>query len=234
MDRNGTAGQQKGENSMQKPILELKNISLISKDKIILKNINLKIQKGALIAILGESGSGKSTMLKIIAGWEKPSKGRVLMTLPDRQVDITDLPSNERDIHLMPPNYELFINKDARKNIAFGLKHKGLKVGEVNAEVEQLIEELELKGYEYRFLKDLSSGQQQRISFARTIIGKPSILLLDEPFSALNDRLRVIIQNIIKRYQVQYGMTVICTMHDKNAAMEFSDEVLTMANGELK
>ena len=118
------------------------------------------MQKGALIAILGESGSGKSTVLRVIAGWEKPTAGRVFMTLLGRQVDITELPSNERDIHLMPPNYELLINKDARKNIAFGLKHKELKVGEVNAEVEKLINELELKGYEYRFLKDLSSGQQ--------------------------------------------------------------------------
>ena len=218
---------------MELPILELQNISLVAKDKIILKNINLQVPRGALIAILGESGSGKSTMLRVIDGWEKPTSGRVLMTLLDRQVDITDLPSNERDIHLMPPNYELLINKDARKNIAFGLKHKGLKVGEVNAEVEKLINELELKGYEYRFLKDLSSGQQQRIAFARTIIGKPSILLLDEPFSALNDRLRVIIQNIIKRYQEQYGMTVIYTTHNKKAAKQFSDEVLIMEGGEL-
>lgn len=215
-------------------ILELKNISLIAKDKIILRNINWEVPKGALIAILGESGSGKSTMLRVIDGWEKPTSGRVLMTLLGRQVDITELPMNERDIHLMPPNYELLINKDARKNIAFGLKHKGLKVGEVNAEVEKLINELELRGYEYRFLKDLSSGQQQRIAFARTIIGKPSILLLDEPFSALNDRLRLIMQNIIKRYQEQCGMTVIYTTHNKKAAKEFSDEVLTMEGGELR
>lgn len=219
---------------MELPILELQNTSLIAKDKIILKNINLQVPRGALIAILGESGSGKSTVLRVIDGWEKPTAGRVLMTLLDRQVDITKLPSNERDIHLMPPNYELLINKDARKNIAFGLKHKGLKVGEVNAEVEKLINELELKGYEYRFLKDLSSGQQQRIAFARTIIGKPSILLLDEPFSALNDRLRLIMQNIIKRYQEECGMTVIYTTHNKKAAKQFSDEVLTMEGGELR
>ena len=218
---------------MELPILELQNISLIAKDKIILKNINLQVPRGALIAILGESGSGKSTMLRVITGWEKPTSGCVLMTLLDRQVDITELPSNERDIHLMPPNYELFINKDARKNIAFGLINKGLNVGEVNAEVDKLIDELELKGYEYRFLKDLSSGQQQRIAFARTIIGQPSILLLDEPFSALNDRLRLIMQNIIKRHQEECGMTVIYTTHNKKAAKQFSDEVLTMEGGEL-
>lgn len=218
---------------METPILELKNISLIAKDKTILKNINLQVPRGALIAIIGESGSGKSTVLRVIDGWEKPTSGRVLMTLLDRQVDITELPMNERDIHLMPPNYELFINKDAHRNIAFGLINKGLNVGEVNAEVEKLINELELKGYEYRFLKDLSSGQQQRIAFARTIIGKPSILLLDEPFSALNDRLRLLMQNIIKRYQEECGMTVIYTTHNKKAAREFSDEVLTMKSGEL-
>lgn len=218
---------------MELPILELQNISLVAKDKIILKNINLQVPRGALIAILGESGSGKSTMLRVITGWGKPTAGRVFMTLLDRQVDITEMPMNERDIHLMPPNYELFINKDARKNIAFGLINKGLNVGEVNAEVEKLINELELKGYEYRFLKDLSSGQQQRIAFARTIIGKPSILLLDEPFSALNDRLRLIMQNIIKRYQEQYRMTVIYTTHNKKAAKQFSDSVLIMEGGEL-
>lgn len=218
---------------MELPILELQNISLIAKDKIILKNINLQVPRGALIAILGESGGGKSTMLRVIDGWEKPTSGRVLMTLLDRQVDITELPMNERDIHLMPPNYELFINKDARRNIAFGLINKGLNVGEVDDQVMKLIEELELKGYEYRFLKDLSSGQQQRVAFARTIIGKPSILLLDEPFSALNDRLRLIMQNIIKRYQEECGMTVIYTTHNKKAAKQFSDEVLTMEGGEL-
>lgn len=129
---------------METPILELKNISVIAKGKTILKNINLKVQKGALLAILGESGSGKSTVLRVIAGWEKPSIGHVLMTLGDKQVDITDVPINERDIHLMPPNYELFRNKDARRNIAFGLKKKGLNVGEVDAQVAELIEELEL------------------------------------------------------------------------------------------
>ena len=214
-------------------ILELQNISLIAKDKIILKNINLQVPRGALIAILGESGCGKSTLLRVIAGWEKPSKGQVFMTLFNRQVDITDVPVNERDIRLMPPSYELFINKDARRNIAFGLINKGSNVGEVDAQAMKLIEQLELKGYEYRFLKDLSSGQQQRIAFARTIIGKPSILLLDEPFSALNDRLRLIMQNIIKRYQEECGMTVIYTTHNKKAAKEFSDEVLSMECGEL-
>ena len=148
-------------------------------------------------------------------------------------VDITDVPINERDIHLMPPNYELFRNMNAIKNISYGLKRQELTVGEVNEQVLTLIKELELNGYEYRYLPDLSSGQQQRIAFARTIIGKPSILLLDEPFSALNDRLCAIMQNIIKRYQEQYGMTVIYTTHNKKAAREFSDEVLTMEGGEL-
>lgn len=212
-------------------ILELQNISLIAKDKIILKNINWKVPKGALIAILGESGSGKSTLLKVISGWEKPSKGQVFMTLFNRQTDITDVPVNERDIHLMPPSYELFINMDARKNIAYGLRYKDLNVGEVNEQVREIIEALELKGYEYRFLKDLSSGQQQRVAFARTIIGKPSILLLDEPFSALNDRLRVIMQNIIKRYQEECGMTVIYTTHDRKAARQFSDKIIEIKDG---
>ena len=214
-------------------ILELQKITLVTKDKTILKNINLKVPKGALLAILGESGSGKSTLLKVIDGWENPTSGRVLVTLGGTQVDITELPMNKRDIHLMPSNYELFINKDARSNIAYGLKHKGMNMDEVDAEVAKLVEELELKGYEYSFSKDLSSGQQQRIAFARTIIGKPSILLLDQPFSTFNDRLRLLMQNIIKRYQEECCMTVIYTTHNKKAAYEFSDEVLTMKSGEL-
>lgn len=218
---------------METPILELKEIGVIAKDRVIVRNINLSVRKGELIALIGESGSGKSTVLRVIAGWEKPSTGRVFMTLGEEQVDITDVPINERDIHLMPPNYELFRNMNAIKNISYGLKHQELTVGEVNEQVLTLIKELELKGYEYRYLPDLSSGQQQRVAFARTIIGKPSILLLDEPFSALNDRLRLIMQNIIKRYQEQYGMTVIYTTHNKKAAREFSDEVLTMEGGEL-
>ncbi len=218
---------------METPILELKEIGVIAKDGVIVRNINLSVPKGELIALIGESGSGKSTVLRVIAGWEKPSIGHVLMTLGDKQVDITDVPINERDIHLMPPNYELFRNMNAIKNISYGLKRQELTVGEVNEQVLTLIKELELNGYEYRYLPDLSSGQQQRIAFARTIIGKPSILLLDEPFSALNDRLCAIMQNIIKRYQEQYGMTVIYTTHNKKAAREFSDEVLTMEGGEL-
>jgi len=155
------------------------------------------------------------------------------MTLDGKLEDITEVPMNKRDIHLMPPNYELFINMDARKNIAYGLKHKDVKVGEVNAEVAELIDKLELKGYEYRFLKDLSSGQQQRIAFARTIIGKPSILLLDEPFSALNDRLRAVMQTIIKRYQKKYGITVIYTTHNMKAAKQFSDSIIEINGGEI-
>jgi len=212
-------------------ILELQNISLIAKDKIILKNINLKVQKGALLAILGESGSGKSTMLRVIDGWEEPSAGRVFMTLGEEQVDITELPMNERDIHLMPPNYELFRNMNAIKNISYGLKRQELTVGEVNEQVLTLIKELELNGYEYRYLPDLSSGQQQRIAFARTIIGKPSILLLDEPFSALNDRLCAIMQNIIKRYQEECGMTVIYTTHNMKTARHFADRIIEMRDG---
>lgn len=218
---------------MEMPILELKKIGVIAKDRIIVKNLNLSVPKGALIALIGESGSGKSTVLRVIAGCEKPTAGKVFMMMFDRQVDITDVPVNERDIHLMPPNYELFRNMNAIKNISYGLKRQELTVGEVNEQVLALIKELELNGYEYRYLPDLSSGQQQRIAFARTIIGKPSILLLDEPFSALNDRLCAIMQNIIKRYQQEYGMTVIYTTHNKKAAREFSDDVLLMESGEL-
>ncbi len=134
---------------MEEPILELKDIVVLTKDKLILNNVNLSIPRGALVALIGESGSGKSTLLKVIAGWEKPNPGRGKTTLDDELEDITDMPINERDIHLMPPNYELFINMDARKNIAYGLKSKGLTVGEVKAEVAELIEELELKGYKY-------------------------------------------------------------------------------------
>ncbi len=134
---------------MEKPILELKDIVVLTKDKLILNNVNLSVPRGALVALIGESGSGKSTLLKVIAGWEQPNSGRVLMAINDKLEDITDIPINERDIHLMPPNYELFVNMDARKNIAYGLKSKGLTVGEVNAEVAELIEELELKGYKY-------------------------------------------------------------------------------------
>ena len=216
---------------METPILELKEIGVIAKDGVIVRNINLSVPKGELIALIGESGSGKSTVLRVIAGWEKPSIGRVFMTLGEEQVDITDLPSNERDIHLMPPNYELFRNMNAIKNISYGLKCQELTVGEVNEQVLTLIKELELNGYEYRYLPELSSGQQQRIAFARTIIGKPSILLLDEPFSALNDRLCAIMQNIIKRYQEQYGMTVIYTTHNMKTARHFADRIIEMREG---
>ena len=216
---------------METPILELKEIGVIAKDGVIVRNINLSVPKGELIALIGESGSGKSTVLRVIAGWEKPSIGHVLMTLGDKQVDITDVPINERDIHLMPPNYELFRNMNAIKNISYGLKRQELTVGEVNEQVLTLIKELELNGYEYRYLPDLSSGQQQRIAFARTIIGKPSILLLDEPFSALNDRLCAIMQNIIKRYQEQYGMTVIYTTHNMKTARYFADRIIEMREG---
>lgn len=216
---------------METPILELKEIGVIAKDGVIVRNINLSVRKGELIALIGESGSGKSTVLRVIAGWEKPSIGRVFMTLGEEQVDITDVPINERDIHLMPPNYELFRNMNAIKNISYGLKRQELTVGEVNEHVLTLIKELELNGYEYRYLPDLSSGQQQRIAFARTIIGKPSILLLDEPFSALNDRLCAIMQNIIKRYQEQYGMTVIYTTHNMKTARHFADRIIEMRDG---
>lgn len=135
--------------------------------------------KGALIAILGESGSGKSTLLRVIDGEEKPNKGQVLMTVGDVQVAITDLPTNERDIHLMPPNYELFINLDTRKNIAYGLKHKDLNVGEVNAQVPALLNEFTSLLKESAIIgvldiKDLLSvGEELGKS-----IGKPAEILL--------------------------------------------------------
>ena len=208
--------------------LELKNIrKSFSKDETVLKEISLSIGKGEFITLLGSSGCGKTTTLRIIAGLEMPDSGQVFL---DGR-DVTDLPPEARDVNTVFQNYALFPHMTVADNIGYGLKLRKVPKAEIKKRVSQMLELVQLPGYEKRKPSELSGGQRQRVAIARSLINNPKVLLLDEPLGALDLQLRRTMQLELKKLQKKLGITFIYITHDQEEAINMSDRIAVMNHG---
>ncbi len=214
---------------MSEPFLQIIDVSKRFDNVVALDKVNLKIAKSEIFSLLGSSGCGKSTLLRIIAGFEKPDEGRILL----EGRDITKLPPYVRPLNIMFQNYALFPHLNVTNNIQFGLKEEKISKEEINHRVNEILNLLELNGLEKRKINEISGGQQQRVALARCLVKKPKLLLLDEPLAALDKQLRVQTQFELVNLQYKLGITFIIVTHDQEEAMSLSDRMAIMKNGEI-
>jgi ABC-type Fe3+/spermidine/putrescine transport system ATPase subunit len=194
-----------------------------------LADVDLEVRAGEFFSILGPSGSGKSTLLKIIAGFERPSAGSIHLD----GKDVTLLAANRRDVNTVFQNYALFPHMTVGQNIAYPLLVKGLPKAEVAQRVDEALDLVELTDLSARLPEELSGGQKQRAALARALIGRPRVLLLDEPLSALDRRLRVQMQEVLTALHRKLGLTFVFVTHDQGEALSMSDRIAVMINGRL-
>jgi putative spermidine/putrescine transport system ATP-binding protein len=199
-------------------------------DVVALDGVSLDIASGELLTILGPSGSGKTTMLKVVAGFETAEAGAVKVD----GVDITAMPPAKRDIGMVFQNYALFPHLTVARNVAFPLEMRNAPRGEIEQRVAEALALVELKGFEKRLPRQLSGGQQQRVALARAIVFNPRLLLLDEPFGALDRKLRETMQLEVRRLQRRLGLTTIFITHDQEEALVLSDRIAVMNKGAIQ
>ena len=214
---------------MKKKIVEFKNINKSYKDVVAVKNFNLEIYEGEFLTLLGPSGCGKTTSLRILAGFEKPSKGEVYL----EEQQINEIPSYQRPINMVFQNYALFPHMNIFDNVAYGLRQKKISEEEVKTEVKKFLSLVRLEGYEKRNIWQLSGGQQQRVALARALINKPKILLLDEPLAALDKKLRKEMQIELQNLQKNLNITFVLVTHDQEEALSMSDRICVMNEGNI-
>ena len=213
---------------MSKELIRLTNLTMTFEDgETILDNINLYINNKEFLTLLGPSGCGKTTMLRIIGGFLTPTSGDVLFN----GKRINDLPAYQRKINTVFQRYALFPHLDVYDNIAFGLRIAKVKEDEIDERVTEMLEIVSLKGFENRKVTSLSGGQQQRVAIARALVKRPRVLLLDEPLSNLDARLRLQTREEIRRIQRQTNVTTVFVTHDQEEAMSISDEIVVMKDG---
>ncbi len=195
-----------------------------------LDRVSLQVAQGELLTILGPSGSGKTTLLKVVAGFETPDGGSVKVAGDE----ITRLPPAKRDIGMVFQNYALFPHLTVKGNVAFPLEMRNVGRTEIDRRVAEAIAMVELAGYEQRLPRQLSGGQQQRVALARAIVFNPRLLLLDEPFGALDRKLRETMQLEVRRLQRKLGLTTIFITHDQEEALVLSDRIAVMNKGTIQ
>ncbi len=210
-----------------KKIIEIKNLTKRYHKDTVIDNLNLYIKENEFITLLGPSGCGKTTLLKIIGGFTSPTEGSVLM----EGKDLTNVNANERHINTVFQSYALFPHLNVYDNIAFGPKNNKVKKQELNKLVEEALRLVKLEGYEKRSIDSLSGGQKQRVAIARAVINRPKILLLDEPLSALDLKLRQAMQYELKALQKKLGITFVFVTHDQEEALTMSDTVVVINDG---
>ena len=215
---------------MNQNIIELKNIKKVFDDTVVVEDFNLEVKKGEFVTFLGPSGCGKTTTLRMIAGFEFPTEGQILLN----GEDISHLPPNLRPINTVFQRYALFPHMNVYDNVAFGLNLKHLPKSVISEKVRRVLEVVDLEGFEKRKISTLSGGQQQRIAIARAIVNEPDILLLDEPLGALDLKMRKEMQLELKSMHEQLGITFIYVTHDQEEALTMSDKVVVMSDGMIQ
>lgn len=216
--------------TMNQNIIELKNIKKVFDDTVVVEDFNLEVKKGEFVTFLGPSGCGKTTTLRMIAGFEFPTEGQILLN----GEDISHLPPNLRPINTVFQRYALFPHMNVYDNVAFGLNLKYLPKSVISEKVRRVLEVVDLEGFEKRKISTLSGGQQQRIAIARAIVNEPDILLLDEPLGALDLKMRKEMQLELKSMHEQLGITFIYVTHDQEEALTMSDKVVVMSDGMIQ
>lgn len=210
-------------------IISFENVNKFYEDTHVLKNINFEIEKGKFYTLLGPSGCGKTTILRIIAGFTDVSNGKVTLN----GQDVTNLPPNKRKVNTVFQDYALFPHMNVFENIAFGLRLKKTPENIIKEKVADALKMVQLSGYENREISQMSGGQQQRVAIARALVNEPEVLLLDEPLSALDLKLRTDMQYELRELQQRLGITFIFVTHDQEEALAMSDEIFVMSKGEV-
>lgn len=211
-------------------IIDIRHISKSFGDKKVLDDINLSVRRGEFVTLLGSSGCGKTTLLRIIGGFEHADEGAVALS----GEDLTGVPPYKRQLNTVFQRYALFPHLDVYDNIAFGMKLKNIPEDEIDARVRKMLKLVNLTDYEDRDVNSLSGGQQQRVAIARALANSPKVLLLDEPLSALDRKMRLEMQLELKEMHKKLGITFIYVTHDQEEALTLSDTIVVMNDGKIQ
>ena len=210
--------------------LDLTNVRKSFAQSTAVENFNLEVERGEFISFLGPSGCGKTTTLRMIAGFETPTSGKIEIN----GVDVTNTPPNRRHVGMVFQSYALFPNMTVAGNVGFGLKVARQPENAIKERVTDMLRIVHLSDYGNRYPYQMSGGQQQRVALARALAIQPQVLLLDEPLSALDAKIRVSLRNEIRAIQRQLGITTIYVTHDQEEALSLSDRVVVMSNGRIE
>jgi putative spermidine/putrescine transport system ATP-binding protein len=213
------------------PIVEFRNVyKTYDGETLVIRNLDFEVQRGEFLTLLGPSGSGKTTTLMMLAGFETPTQGDILL----EKRTITNVPPYERGIGMVFQNYALFPHMTVRENVAFPLEARRLARADIEAKVAHALDMVQLQGFEHRRPAQLSGGQQQRVSLARALVFDPALVLMDEPLGALDKQLREHMQIEIKHLHSQVGVTVVYVTHDQAEALTMSDRIVVFNDGEAQ
>ncbi|MEW6240349.1 MAG: ABC transporter ATP-binding protein [Chloroflexota bacterium] len=210
--------------------LELTNIRKSFGASVAVEDFNLAVEQGEFISFLGPSGCGKTTTLRMVAGFELPTSGMVTLN----GTDLTNVPPNKRNVGMVFQSYALFPNMTVTQNVGYGLKIAGKPKPEIEARVNEMLALIQMGKFAGRFPYQLSGGQQQRVALARALAIRPQVLLLDEPLSALDAKIRVSLRAEIRAIQRQLGITTIYVTHDQEEALSISDRIVVMHEGKIE
>jgi putative spermidine/putrescine transport system ATP-binding protein len=210
--------------------LELSSIKKTFGTTVAVENFNLSIDQGEFVSFLGPSGCGKTTTLRMVAGFELPTSGQISL----QNKDLTYLPPNKRNVGMVFQSYALFPNMTVSDNIGYGLKVTGKSKKEINERIAEMLAIIHMEDQRSKFPSQLSGGQQQRVALARALAIRPQVLLLDEPLSALDAKIRLELRLEIRHIQQQLGITTIYVTHDQEEALSLSDRIVVMSQGKME